>query len=118
MPEEIVPEGEPQVFFNKVLTMALIVEFIMNVPLHSKLYYMITIFSVGDYYVSRFNMQLIKKETNEVTDITEMSQEWFDSLSADEKSTLQILSNISGLNEEGKTFLKRAIGIKEEVVAI
>jgi hypothetical protein len=79
---------------------------------------MITIFSVGDYYVSRFNMQLIKKETNEVTEITDMSQEWFDSLSADDKSTLLILANISELNEEGIAFLKNAIGIKENAVAI
>lgn len=76
---------------------------------------MITIFSVGNYYVNRFNMQLTSKDTNddEVKDITEMPKEWFDSLSADDKSTLLILSNMSELNNEGKAFLKKTIAVAE-----
>lgn len=76
---------------------------------------MITIFSVGNYYVNRFNMQLTSKDTSddEVKEITEMPNEWFESLSADDKSTLLILSNMSELNNEGKAFLKKTIAVAE-----
>jgi hypothetical protein len=76
---------------------------------------MITVFPVGNYYVNRFNMQLTSQDTNddEVKDITEMPKEWFDTLSADDKSTLLILSKMSELNDEGKAFLKEQIAVAE-----
>ena len=76
---------------------------------------MITIFSVGDFFVNRFNMQLTSKDRNDdsVKDITDMPKEWFDSLSADDKSTLLILNNLSELDNVGKAYVKSNIAIAE-----
>ncbi len=78
---------------------------------------MIMYFTSADYFISTNTLNVVNNETNEETSITDISKEWFDKLSADDKQTILVIVRLTEhLTTEQKNDIVYRMGIVPQVV--
>jgi hypothetical protein len=80
---------------------------------------MIMYFTSADYFISTNTLNVVNNETNEETSITDISKEWFDKLSADDKQTILVIVRLTEhLTTEQKNDIVYRMGIVPQAVEI
>jgi len=78
---------------------------------------MIMFFTSADYFISTNNLNVVNGSTNEKTFITDISKEWFDKLSADDKQTILVIVRLTEhLSTEQKNEIVYRMGIVPQAV--
>ena len=73
----------------------------------------------ADYHLSTISLNVVNNATNEETFITDVTKEWFDKLSADDKQTFLVVVRLSeGLTTEQKNEIVYRMGITPQAVAV
>lgn len=80
---------------------------------------MIMFFTSADYFISTNTLNVVNGSTNEETFITDISKEWFDKLSADDKQTILVIVRLTEhLSTEQKNDIVYRMGIVPQAVAV
>ena len=80
---------------------------------------MIMFFTSADYFISTNTLNVVNASTNEETFITDISKEWFDKLSADDKQTILVIVRLTEhLSTEQKNDIVYRMGIVPQAVAV
>ena len=78
---------------------------------------MIMYFTSADYFISTNTLNVVNGATNEETFITDISKEWFDKLSADDKQTILVIVRLTEtLTTEQKNDIVYRMGIVPQAV--
>jgi hypothetical protein len=80
---------------------------------------MIMFLTSADYHLSTISLNVVNNATNEETHIADISKEWFDKLSADDKQTFLVVVRLTEqLSTEQKNEIVYRMGIVPHAVAV